>query len=107
VEGVGYDAWSVDWPQINASNISPGRNFTRTEDAAGAPVTGLSGSLTAFHMARAADRRDTPVHEVSPGVYHGALDAGRDGQWVVDASLSRGTESYTARLRANLHTGVR
>jgi putative ABC transport system permease protein len=47
VEGVGYDAWSVDWPQIDASDISPGRNFTRTEDAAGAPVMLVNDTLRA------------------------------------------------------------
>ena len=30
VENVGYDAYSTEWPAVNASDISPGRNFTRT-----------------------------------------------------------------------------
>jgi putative ABC transport system permease protein len=47
VDGVGYDAYSVDWPRIDASDIRPGRNFTRTEDAAGAPVMLVNDTLRA------------------------------------------------------------
>jgi len=47
LDGVGYDAYSVDWPKIDASDISPGRNFTRTEDASGAPVMLVNDTLRA------------------------------------------------------------
>lgn len=47
VDGVGYDAYSVDWPLIDASDIRPGRNFTRTEDAGGAPVMLVNDTLSA------------------------------------------------------------
>ncbi|MCA0376653.1 MAG: ABC transporter permease [Gemmatimonadetes bacterium] len=47
VDNVGYDAYSVEWPAVNASDIMPGRNFTRAEDEAGSPVVLLNDTLTA------------------------------------------------------------
>lgn len=45
VDNVGFDAMSVDWPQVSAADIAPGRNFTRTEDAAGQAVVLLNDTL--------------------------------------------------------------
>lgn len=45
VDNVGYDAWSVDWPAVNASDIAPGRNFTRTEYESGQPVVIINDTL--------------------------------------------------------------
>ncbi|MCC6245115.1 MAG: ABC transporter permease [Gemmatimonadaceae bacterium] len=45
LDGVGFDAYSVDWPQVDASDISPGRNFTRTEYDAGQPVVLVNDTL--------------------------------------------------------------
>ena len=47
LDNVGYDAYSTDWPQVDASDISPGRNFTRTEYDAGQPVVLLNDTLKA------------------------------------------------------------
>ena len=47
VDNVGYDAYSTEWPAVNASDISPGRNFTRTEHDAGAPVVLVNDTLRA------------------------------------------------------------
>ncbi len=47
IDGVGYDAYSVEWPQVDASDIYPGRNFTRTEYDAGQPVVLLNDTLSA------------------------------------------------------------
>jgi putative ABC transport system permease protein len=46
-DGVGYDAWSVEWPEVNASDIFPGRNFTRSEYDAGQPVVLVNDTLKA------------------------------------------------------------
>ncbi|MBY0489432.1 MAG: ABC transporter permease [Gemmatimonadaceae bacterium] len=45
VDNVGYDAYSVDWPEVNGADIAPGRNFTRNEDAAGSPVVLINDTL--------------------------------------------------------------
>lgn len=45
VDNVGFDAYSVDWPAVNASDISPGRNFTRAEYESGQPVVLLNDTL--------------------------------------------------------------
>jgi putative ABC transport system permease protein len=45
LDNVGYDAYSTDWPQVDASDIDPGRNFTRTEYDAGAPVVLINDTL--------------------------------------------------------------
>jgi putative ABC transport system permease protein len=47
VDRVGYDAYSLDWPMVNASDISPGRNFTRAEYDAGQPVVLVNDTLRA------------------------------------------------------------
>jgi putative ABC transport system permease protein len=47
VDNVGYDAYSVEWPAVNASDIAPGRNFTRAEYQAGQPVVLLNDTLKA------------------------------------------------------------
>ncbi|GAB1341872.1 ABC transporter permease [Gemmatimonas sp.] len=47
VDNVGYDAYSVEWPAVNASDIAPGRNFTRNEENAGAPVVLVNDTLKA------------------------------------------------------------
>lgn len=46
IDGVGYDAYSPDWPEVDASDIYPGRNFTRTEYDAGQPVVLLNDTLS-------------------------------------------------------------
>lgn len=45
LDGVGYDAYSPEWPQVDASDIYPGRNFTRTEYDAGQPVVLVNDTL--------------------------------------------------------------
>ncbi len=47
VDNVGYDAYSVEWPQVDASDIFPGRNFTRTEYEGGTPVVLVNDTLKA------------------------------------------------------------
>jgi putative ABC transport system permease protein len=47
VDGVGYDAYSLEWPLVNASDIAPGRNFTRAEYDAGQPVVLVNDTLKA------------------------------------------------------------
>ncbi len=46
IDGVGYDAYSVEWPEVDASDIYPGRNFTRTEYDAGQPVVLINDTLS-------------------------------------------------------------
>ncbi len=45
VDNVGFDAYSVDWPLVDASDIAPGRNFTRSEYNAGQPVVLVNDTL--------------------------------------------------------------
>ena len=45
VENVGYDAYSSEWPQVDAADIFPGRNFTKSEHDAGQPVVLLNDTL--------------------------------------------------------------
>ncbi len=47
LENVSYDAYSPEWPEINTSDIAPGRNFTRAEYDAGQPVVLLNDTLKA------------------------------------------------------------
>ena len=45
VENVGYDAYSSEWPQVDAADIFPGRNFTKAEHDAGQPVVLVNDTL--------------------------------------------------------------
>ncbi len=45
MDNVGYDAYSPEWPQVDASDIYPGRNFTKTEYDAGQPVVLVNDTL--------------------------------------------------------------
>jgi putative ABC transport system permease protein len=47
VDNVGYDAYSTEWPQVDASDIEPGRNFTKSEYDAGQPVVLVNDTLRA------------------------------------------------------------
>ncbi len=47
VDNVGFDAYSVEWPEVDASDIFPGRNFTRTEYESGTPVVLVNDTLKA------------------------------------------------------------
>jgi putative ABC transport system permease protein len=47
LQGIGYDAYSPDWLQISAADISPGRNFTANEHDAGRPVVLINDTLRA------------------------------------------------------------
>ena len=45
VDNVGFDAYSPEWPEVDASDIEPGRNFTRAEYDAGQPVVLVNDTL--------------------------------------------------------------
>ncbi len=44
-DNVGYDAYSSEWPLVDAADISPGRNFTKSEHDAGQPVLLINDTL--------------------------------------------------------------
>jgi putative ABC transport system permease protein len=46
-ENVGFDGYSPEWPLVDPSDISPGRNFTRAEHDAGQPVVLVNDTLRA------------------------------------------------------------
>lgn len=45
IDGVGFDAYSPEWPEVDKSDIFPGRNFTRLEYDAGQPVVLINDTL--------------------------------------------------------------
>lgn len=45
VDNVGYDAYSSEWPMVDAADIFPGRNFTKNEHDAGQPVVLVNDTL--------------------------------------------------------------
>lgn len=50
-------------------------------DREGEPVTGVAGELTAYHHARANERRTVALVERGDGVYFATLDVARVGAW--------------------------
>lgn len=68
-------------------------------DSSGAAVRDADVTVTLIHNLEAS----TPVQgalAAREGVYVGALDAARGGQWEVRVEARRGTERYTATMRA-------
>ena len=47
VKGVGYDAQSAEWIEIDAADVSPGRTFSPSEHDAAAPVALVNDTLAA------------------------------------------------------------
>ena len=47
IDNVGYDAYSSEWPMVDAADIFPGRNFTKNEHDAGQPVILVNDTLKA------------------------------------------------------------
>ncbi len=47
VASVGYDGYSSEWPEVDAADIFPGRNFTKNEHDAGQPVVLVNDTLKA------------------------------------------------------------
>ena len=45
IDNVGYDAYSSEWPMVDAADIFPGRNFTKNEHDAGQPVILVNDTL--------------------------------------------------------------
>jgi putative ABC transport system permease protein len=45
LDNVGYDAYSSEWPSVDAADIYPGRNFTKNEHDAGQPVLLINDTL--------------------------------------------------------------
>ena len=45
LDNVGFDAYSPEWPEVDASDIFPGRNFSRTEYDAGQPLVLVNDTL--------------------------------------------------------------
>ncbi len=45
VDNVGYDAYSSEWPMVDAADIFPGRNYTKNEHDAGQPVVLINDTL--------------------------------------------------------------
>ena len=74
ITGVGYDAYSPDWTEFDASDIYPGRNFSRAEYQGGQPVLLVNDSLKArlFPEGEAVGRQVSVngVQFTVLGVYH-------------------------------------
>jgi putative ABC transport system permease protein len=45
IDNVGFDAYSPEWPEVDASDIFPGRNFSRNEYDAGQPLVLVNDTL--------------------------------------------------------------
>lgn len=45
LDNVGYDAYSSEWPEVDAADIYPGRNFTKNEHDAAQPVILVNDTL--------------------------------------------------------------
>ncbi len=45
IDNVGYDSYSSEWPMVDAADIFPGRNFTKSEHDAGQPVLLINDTL--------------------------------------------------------------
>ena len=78
---------------LTAAPSMPGRGafVAHITDAAGAPVTGATVRLTAFHLARANEVTTTQATADGTG-YVASLDTLRPGLWEVEVEVYRGTD---------------
>jgi nitrogen fixation protein FixH len=104
-----YGENAVDWEtwkKLQAKSDSLGwtaslnRNPARKEvlvsiiDRVGNPVSGMSGTLRAYHFTRAGESVTVPVVEskTEPGRYKADIDVSKDGRWQVTLRLMRGED---------------
>ncbi len=85
---------ALQWTaQVERMNEPAGLRVTLA-DASGNPVTGVHGTVQAYHFTRANESVTVPLTESSgdPGVYLAALDTSKDGRWQITVNASRGTD---------------
>lgn len=92
--------WTVTLTPPPVSGMTDARVLVRVDDANGQPVTSLTGRLSAFHNARAADLRSADfIQAGEPGLYQAALQVDRAGLWQWEVSLSGQAGAWHGWLR--------
>jgi nitrogen fixation protein FixH len=95
--------WQVELLPPAADTRADGVVQVRVRDAAGAPVTGLTGNLRAFHNAHPAEARLAPITAAAePGGYEARLRADRAGQWQWQIALEGPPGAWSDRLRVQV-----
>lgn len=92
--------WTVTLTPPPVSEISDAEVLVRVGDANGQPVAGLTGQISAFHNARAADLRSADfIQAGEPGLYQATLRVDRAGLWQWEIGLSGQAGAWHGWLR--------
>jgi nitrogen fixation protein FixH len=81
-------AWST------SLDVTDGRAAVRVADIEGRPVEGLTVRLSAARPVGPEPAILTRLAETSSGVYEGALELPREGQWQIEAVATRGADEF-------------
>ncbi len=57
------------------------------------PVTGASGTASAYHLTRVGDQQHSAVEEIEPGRYQARIDCQRLGLWKIELHMLRNSPS--------------
>lgn len=81
---------------VEISPVEPGRNAMQivAQDSFGNPVTGATGTISAYHFTRVTELTRSSLVEVAPGLYHSTIDCSRNGMWKVELRINNGEEHF-------------
>lgn len=71
-------------------------------DASDGRVSGASGEVEAFAIARASDVQKVELREVGPGRYAAPIRFTRPGLWELRATVRKGADKFTQTLRVEI-----
>jgi len=80
---------------------------SRLRDRSGAPLSGASIQLQAFHKARAGQVWRLVLKEQAPGSYQAPIPAARSGIWELRFVIDRDGQHFTQRLDRELSASSR
>ena len=86
----------LGWATTIERSITPTGILVRIRDRSGQPVSGGTGTLSAYHFTRVAEHRrvDLVERQESPGEYFAPIDVTRDGRWQLSIELDRAENEH-------------
>ena len=98
--------WRAEISVSSGGDIYGIRNVTiKLQDANQTPIEKATLELTAFHRARAADRQQIEVSELSHGVYSGMIRIQKSGPWQFDGIAKKGDDTLLISERQSIKAG--
>lgn len=86
----------LGWTTIIERSTTPNGILVRIRDRSGQPISGGTGTLSAYHFTRVAEHRrvDLVERQGSPGEYFAPIDVSRDGRWQLSIEIDRAENEH-------------